>query len=221
MSENARSFWDARAEEDAPFFVDNRLGYGKRDYSGLFARSEEALSTYEELLGVEFADLGCVLEIGCGLGRAARVLAARAQRVVALDVSQRMLDQARELNPELDNVRWLLGDGASLAGVEDRSIDVCFSHVVFQHIPDPRVTLGYVAEMGRVLREGGWAAFQISNDPLVHQPEWAPGATSNPYWIGSAVELPELRRVAAQAGLEIRRVVGAGTQFCLVHAQLA
>ena len=51
-----------------------------------------------------------------------------------------------------------------------RSVDGCFSHVVFQHIPDPPITLNYVREMGRVLRPGGWALFQVSNDPTIHQP---------------------------------------------------
>jgi len=79
-----------------------------------------------------------------------------------------MLERARELNPGLANVEWLRGDGSSLAGIEDASASACVSHVVFQHIPDPRVTLAYVREMGRVLRPGGWAAFQVSNDPAVH-----------------------------------------------------
>jgi SAM-dependent methyltransferase len=105
--------------------------------------------------------------------------------------------------------------------------DVVISNVVFQHIPDPRVTLGYVREMGRVLRPGGWAGFQVSNDPAVHRPRrpgalrrlaarlgTAPRGRDDPRWLGSAVDLDELGAVAAEAGLASERVVGAGTQFC-------
>ena len=178
-----------------------------------------------------------VLEIGCGVGRLTRGLAAKAGEVIALDVSAEMLARARDHNEELDNVTWLLGDGSTLAGVEDSSVDACVSHVVFQHIPDPAVTLGYVAEMGRVLRAGGWAAFQVSNDPRVHRAEHhnstarrllrrvragtgrAPRGVDDPAWLGSAVDLPELTDVASDAGMQVEQVFGAGTQFCVIRAR--
>ena len=219
MNDAARRFWDERAEDDAPHFVDDRLPYGARAYDALFATSEEVVGAYERLLGIDFAGIGTVVEIGCGVGRTTRALAARAGHVVAIDVSPAMLAAAEQANPRLDNATWMLGDGTSLEGVDDSSADACFSHVVFQHVPDPAVTLGYVREIGRVLRPGGWAAFQISNDPEVHRREDASGPTSSPYWLGSAVELPLLREVAAESGLEVAKVVGAGTQFCLIHAR--
>ena len=48
----------------------------------------------------------------------------------------------REHNPGLANVEWIEGDGTSLAPIEDASADACVSHVVFQHIPDPRSRSG-------------------------------------------------------------------------------
>lgn len=221
MSDEARRFWDARAAEDAPHFVDDRLPQGARDYEALFATGPEVLEAYEDLLGVSFDDLQTVVEVGCGVGRATRALAGRVAQVIAVDVSPQMLATARESNPGLRNVTWMLGDGASLAGISDGSADACFSHVVFQHIPDPEITLAYVREMGRVLRPGGWAAFQVSNDPHLHRPRPEPGATASPYWLGSAIELADLRQAAAGAGMEIETISGAGTQWCLVLARRA
>ena len=221
MSDEARRFWDERAAEDAAHFVDDRLPRGANDLEGALASGEEVVGVYEEVLGIRFEGLGTIVEIGCGVGRVTRALAARSERVIALDVSPRMLATAREANPDLDNVTWLQGDGASLAGVADDSADACFSHVVFQHIPDPRVTLGYVAEMGRALRGGGWAAFQVSNDPGVHDRPAETGATASPYWLGAAVDLADLRATADEAGLKIDRVSGAGTQWCVVLARHA
>lgn len=230
-------YWDQRAAEDPFFFVDNCMRYRDPDLKQFWQDGQEALDRILVELGMSIESTDDVLEIGCGVGRITRVLAERGANVRALDVSERMLDGARELNPQLANVEWILGDGYSLAGIETSSVDVCHSHVVFQHIPDPEVTLGYVREMGRVMRPGGWAGFHVSNDPSVHRPhgrsssqsrlEWlrglvlsvfgrAPRGQSNPAWVGSAVDLERLKDVAEGAGMRTERVIGAGTQWCLV-----
>jgi len=235
MSEaRMRRFWDRRGDEDAFYFVDNRLDYGRPDESRFWSGGEADLDRLLGALGVEIGADDDVVEIGCGLGRLTRPLAARATRVRALDVSPAMLERARGLNPGLDNVEWLAGDGSSLAGIEDASASACVSHVVFQHIPDPRVTLAYVREMGRVLRSGGWAAFQVSNDPAVHRRpgvlkrarrsvaapvRGAPRGQTDPAWLGSHVELAELEAAAGGGGMALERTHGAGTQFCLVLAR--
>ena len=224
-----RRFWDARAREDPFYFVDNTGRYRDPDLERFWASGEHTLAQFEQRLGIELAPSQALLEIGCGLGRMTRALSARVREVLALDVSADMLARARELNPALTNVRWLQGDGVSLAPLADGSVDAAVSFVVFQHIPDAAVTLGYVREIGRVLRDGGWAAFQISNDPRVHAPRrlgvrerlagWLrqrPRGQADPAWLGSSVELDELRAVAGDAGMELARVDGAGTQFCLV-----
>lgn len=231
MTPGMAAFWDARARENALFFVDDRLRYDDPDTDAFWAGGPVALSKVLELLEAPALEADATaLEIGCGVGRVTRPLAERCARVYAIDVSERMLRLAREKNSHLSNVEWILGDGKSLAGVPDESVDVCYSFVVFQHIPDPSITLGYVREMGRVLRSGGWSAFHISNDPSVHRPEPrkranplrrgpsapASGVRRAPEWLGSAVELDALANEAAAAGLEIDRVSGEGTQFCLV-----
>jgi SAM-dependent methyltransferase len=226
-----RRFWDERAREDAFFFVDNTGRYGSPDTERFWSSGETALEAFSQRLGVTVAPDEVVLDIGCGLGRLTRALAGRSGAVVALDVSADMLAQARELNAHLSNVTWLQGDGLSLAPVESGSVDAIVSFVVFQHIPDPAITLGYVREMGRVLRPGGWSAFQVSNDPGVHVASparaglrariarlagRAPRGQSDPAWLGSAVDIDELTAVAASAGMDVEAVEGAGQQFCLV-----
>lgn len=226
-----RDYWDRRAQEDAFYFVDNRLAYGDPDLGAFWAGGREDLDRILDSLGVTIRPSDEIVEIGCGVGRLTRVLAERGASVRALDVSPRMLELAREHNPQLGNVTWIEGDGTSLAGVADASADVCFSHVVFQHIPDPRITLGYVREMGRVLRTGGWAAFQVSNQPALHGRRplrerlrtlpaqllgRRPRGQAHQAWLGSAVDLGELRTAAADGGTEVARLEGEGTQWCLV-----
>jgi SAM-dependent methyltransferase len=224
----AKEFWNARAREDAFHFVDNRLEYRNPDTEQFWRDGERDLLTLLGELDLSLASTDSVVEIGCGLGRLTRAIAARAADVRALDVSPEMLARAREHNAHLATVTWLEGDGSSLGPVESSSADACVSHVVFQHIPDPAITLGYVREIGRVLRPGGWAAFQVSNDPGVHSRRPGlreraralagrhPRGQAHPNWRGSAIEIDALRAAAADGGMEVERLVGEGTQYCIV-----
>jgi SAM-dependent methyltransferase len=142
-----------------------------------------------------------------------------------------MLERARRLGSDLDAVDWILGDGTSLDGIDEASADVCLSHVVFQHIPDPEITLGYVREIGRVLRPGAWAAFQISNDPHIHRRRtgrehlsirWraltgrGPRGQADPAWLGSYVSIDSLRGAVETSGMNLMRIAGEGRQLCFV-----
>ena len=233
-----RRFWDARAREDPYFFVDNRLRYRDPDTERFWKEGEADLERLLAAGGVALEPEDRVVEIGCGHGRLTRPIAASVAEVMALDISQEMLEQAARLNPGLANVRWLLGDGSSLEPIEDGIADVCLSHVVFQHIPDGRVTLAYVREMGRVLRPGGVAVFGISNDRGVHRVRQhglrhqirsllhrltgrSPRGQSHPAWVGAAIDLGELREASAEAGLEVEQVEGERTQYCIVRARRA
>jgi SAM-dependent methyltransferase len=223
-------FWDARARENAEYFVDNRLDYRHGDEERFWAQGERDLDLMLESVGARVGPDETVLDIGCGVGRLTRVLAARAARVQGIDVSAEMLERARGNLAACGNVTLHLGDGRSLAPIADESVDGVVSLVVFQHIPDPAITLGYVREIGRVLRAGGWAAFQVSNDPDIHARDYpkaplkdrllrrAPRGQDDPAWRGSAVGLDALRTAAADGGLTIAEMRGEGTQYCIVRA---
>jgi SAM-dependent methyltransferase len=226
-----RDFWDARARENPYFYVDNRLAYAEPDLEAFWRGGEHVLEGIRARLGVEAGAGDDVVEIGCGVGRLTRALAARVATVRALDISERMLSEARAQNPGLHNVQWILGDGGDLAPIADASADAVHSYVVFQHIPDPEITLGYVREIGRILRPGGWAALGVSTDPGAHRPRSLPERAraaigglagrrprgqSHPAWLGSAIDLDQLSAVAGAAGMQVERIDGAGTQLCLV-----
>ena len=221
-------FWDARAREDALWYVDSRLEYGDGDEEAFWAGGEEALERLFEALGARPEPGAVIVDVGCGVGRLTRPLARGAERVYGIDVSSEMLDRARELNDAHGNIEWLHGDGESLRPVEDASVDVCVSHVVFRHIPDPQVTLGYVSEIGRVLRPGGFAAIEFSNDPEPHRRRplrdaktklaaavgRKPRGIADAEWLGSYLDLADLRRTAEEAGMSVGTVVGQGTEYC-------
>ncbi len=230
-AESMERYWDLRAGEDPFHYVDNRQRPGAPDLAAFWKGGDEVIDGMLSAVGVELTGHERVVEIGCGIGRLTRVLARRAASVDALDVSEVMLEHARRHNPELENVRWIHGDGETLAPLPDQAFDACVSFVVFQHLPDPQLTYGYVREIGRVLRPGGWGAFQVSTDPRVHRRppalrrlirhlrSWlgrGPRGQTDPAWLGSAVTIDALRRAAADGGLELERVENEGSQFCLV-----
>jgi SAM-dependent methyltransferase len=223
-----RRFWNARADEQPWFFVDNRVAYDNPDLEAFWAEGRRDLDLLLAAAGVAIEPGDVVVDIGCGVGRLTRVIAERAAAAYGLDISERMLDLARHHNAHLDTVTWVQGDGVSLAGVPDGVADACVSHVVFQHIPDPAITLGYVREMGRVLRPGGWAAFQVSTDAALHRrPAWhvrlrgllrrGPRGQSDPAWLGSSVAIEDLRAAAGSAGLDVEHVENEGTQFSVIR----
>jgi SAM-dependent methyltransferase len=226
-------YWDERARANALYFVDNEVDYDDPDTDAFWRRGEDVVDRMLEIVDLSLSPEDSVLDIGCGVGRLTRALAARTKRVYGLDVSSEMLRLAREHNADLPNVEWLHGDGQGLSGVDDSSVDGCFSHVVFQHIPDPDITLNYIREMGRVLRPAGWALFQVSTDPEVHRAPAPVGlrtrirgifagdraAENDRSWWGSAVEVAALRSAADDGGLEIERLVDEGSQYTTVLAR--
>jgi SAM-dependent methyltransferase len=227
-----QEFWDERARENAMFFIDSRLDYESTNVEQFWAGAGDDLDLVLDAAGGSIAPTDKIVEIGCGVGRMTRAMADRAAHVTALDISAEMIDQAKRHNEGLENVTWVHGDGTSLAGIADASADGAFSHVVFQHIPDPAVTLGYVREIGRVLAPGGWAVFQVSNEPEIHKARTnldsirlrtraalgrAPKGQAHPAWRGSAVELDDLRAAVADGGMDIQEMSGEGTQYCFVR----
>lgn len=227
------AYWDERAKENALYFVDDRLRYDSPDSDRFWAYGGELVDWVLDLFDLQVRPTDRLLDLGCGLGRLTRPLAERAGDVVGLDASAEMLNRARAHGPDLANVQWVQGDGNGLSVLEDGSIDGCLSLVVFHHIPDPEITLGYVREIGRVLRPGGWAAFQLSTDPGAHQPNVSarlsararaltgrgPRGQDDPRWRGSWVPLDRLREVAEDSGLVLERIENPDSLYTIVLAR--
>jgi SAM-dependent methyltransferase len=89
-----------------------------------------------------------VVDIGCGTGLTTRDAARLAApgRVVGVDVSERMLERARELTAAegLDNVRYELGD-AQVHRFEPASFDVAISRFGTMFFDDPPAAFANIA----------------------------------------------------------------------------
>ena len=104
---------------------------------------------------------GLVAEIGVGTGNFLSLFAGRADRLIGVDLTAPMLDQARSRHPKMNLIQ---GDGAHLP-LAARSIDLVTSAQTFHHIRSP---LPVLHEMRRVMRDGGrvLAVDQVATEKL-------------------------------------------------------
>lgn len=116
-----------------------------------------------ERLGLSLAR-GTALDYGCGVGRLSRALAPRFDHVIAVDISQSMVDEARENTQELGNVDVIRGSGRDLREVPDATVDLIYSNIALQHSPAD-MQRSVIREMGRVIAPGGIVVFQTPSHP--------------------------------------------------------
>ncbi len=124
----------------------------------------------DEVLLPSLGNARAILEIGPGAGRWSEILHPRAERLVLVDVTPRALELCRERLGDVENVEYVLSDGATFPEVQDSSIDRVWSFDVFVHIA-PLDVASYIAEIGRVLRPGGRAVIHHSGG-LRRSPGW-------------------------------------------------
>jgi SAM-dependent methyltransferase len=118
---------------------------------------DDLLADARSLAGPDFS-AGRVLEYGCGVGRLLIPAARQADRVVGVDVSTSMLDQARR-NCEAAGV------GRLELVMPDRlpretDFEFAYSFAVLIHVPR-RTGEEIIAKLARLLRPGGVGAFNV------------------------------------------------------------
>ena len=104
-----------------------------------------------------------VLDFGCGVGRLTRFLASHFQHSIGVDMSERMISKARELNPSISNCQFIVNPGEHLQAFSDNYFDMVYSIFVLQHISSRRTIESYLSEFVRVLKENGLLIFQLPN----------------------------------------------------------
>ena len=167
---SSKRFWNDAARQNAAWHIatgytsesDEFFASGVREVDEFLARGGLSLTREETLL-----------EIGSGVGRMTRRLAALAGRVIAVDVSGEMLDRARGNLSGMGNVEYLEVSGDGDLSVPDASVDAVFSYITMQHVPTALAQERYFAESLRILRPGGWAYLQFRRSgPVARVLDW-------------------------------------------------
>ena len=99
---------------------------------------------------------GRVLDFGCGVGRVTRAFAPHFEEAVGVDLSERMVEQARRLHADVPNCRF-----ETLSPLEEGSFDLVYSRIVLQHLPRASDALGYVEDFLHAVRPDGLVVFQL------------------------------------------------------------
>jgi ubiquinone/menaquinone biosynthesis C-methylase UbiE len=120
-----------------------------------FHTSSERLREVIELARPQPGDL--VLDVATGTGNTALALAPLVRRVVGLDLTREMLDEARRVTAErgVGNAEWVLGD-ACLLPFADQTFDLYTVRAAPHHFVDFDA---FLSETLRVLKPGRDAAF--------------------------------------------------------------
>jgi ubiquinone/menaquinone biosynthesis C-methylase UbiE len=87
-----------------------------------------------------------VLDLGCGTGFLFRHINKQAEFLVGLDLSQKVLQEAKKRTKNMANVALILAD-ADNTPFPDHTFDKVFAITVLQNMPDPTKT---ISEMKRV-----------------------------------------------------------------------
>jgi len=110
-----------------------------------------------------------VLELGCGVGRIGRELAPRCGHWTGVDISENMIEHARDRLTSCNNVSFHRLSRNNLDMLEDNSIDKAYSIAVFCHMDKEDLYL-YMQELNRVVRPGGMIFVETWN--LSHPVGW-------------------------------------------------
>ena len=210
--ENMRRDWDARARENARFYVaTGRTDWTDEEFfaSGEMAVAEEILTDMTNICQGKEPSAMRVLEIGCGAGRITRALANMFGEVHAVDISAEMVTQARKALAGRPHAHVYQNNGCDLSVVPPLQFDFAFSAIVFQHIPSREIIENYVREVHRLLRPGGLFKFQVQGySALETEPD-----TQLDSWLGVPFSDEEAVAMGEGCGFEPRHRKGAGEQY--------
>ena len=207
VSVRMRDEWNARAREDAGYYV----AFGRRDQDDaeFYATATEMVTSLEsELRRVPLAERGGwrALEIGCGPGRLMRPMSGHFVEIDGVDVSDEMIAIAHQRLKDLPNARPHHTDGASLALFPGETFEFVYSYAVFQHIPSREVVLQYLRETHRVMKTGGLSRLQFNGLPQGVGMQYDT-------WAGARFSSNELMEFARANDFQVLALEGVGTQY--------
>ena len=163
---------------------------------------------YEPFLSETIPPGSRVLELGCGTGVYTRWLCDHRCRVVAMDISSNIIEQARHRCPQ---ATFIQGDCESPANylpeeLTSEAFDVILGVNTFSYYPNKGLALAGLKEL---LKPGGKIVLLDMNGrcPLYRLMTWT-GKNEMPEWYGQIRQSNSaaLTQIAQQAGLRIRKM---------------
>jgi SAM-dependent methyltransferase len=161
--------WDDLAEVDPLWAVLSADGKrnGGWDLDEFFATGEadvDAILATAAALGRP-ARTATALDFGCGVGRLTRALARRFETALGVDVSPKMIEQARHLNAGTENAAFETADEPP-----GGPFDLVLANLVLQHLPSKGLARVYVVRLIQATAPDGLTVFQLPTElPLAQR----------------------------------------------------
>ena len=197
-----RADWNERAGEDANYYV--AFGRREQEEAEFFATGADVVRGLEVDLP-RLPGRDAALEIGCGPGRLMRPLSRHFKEIHGVDVSDAMIQLARERLHSTPNAFPHHSSGSDLKLFPDGKFDFVYSYAVFQHIPSGDVVFQYLREARRVLKTGGILRCQINGLP--------PTAKQYDTWSGVRIAPEQITQFALEQDLQLLALEMIQTQY--------
>ena len=143
---------EAKYNAVANFYVEFVRAALSSPTSVLSVVTEQVVKTLGDVKGLQICDLAC------GEGHLARRLAERGGNVTGVDVSEGILEQAKQQMPTSLDLHYVQDDAQTLATFLEQSFDIVVSNLALMDIPDFESVFD---SCFRVLKPGGTFVFSV------------------------------------------------------------
>lgn len=203
---NSKTKWNSLAKQNARYFVLTNQGEGitEEQFKAAGKKDVDSLLLNDPLINETIPNLkeAQVLEIGCGLGRLSEYISENCHSLIAVDISEEMIAQAKVRLAHRPNISFIATDGQTLPA-EDQTVDLVFSFIVFQHMPSVEVIKSNIKEINRVLKNGGMAKIQLRGLP-VSKENW---------YYGPSFDEPAVLNLLQGTDLQLVKTDGLGNKY--------
>lgn len=172
MTNNQKKLWEELAQKNSKYYINSDYGRGITDEQF----RESGANTYIKLIVNDnlINNKQTILDYGCGNGRLMEFMADDYQKVIGVDISSTMVEEGKKRLSGLTNVEFLETDGFNIP-LNNESVDLVFSYLVFQHIKTREMVEITFKEIYRVLIPNGIFKVLLRSDKQKDMNKWWAG----------------------------------------------
>lgn len=196
--------WNALAKENARYFILSRdESRDERSFQKTGRDDYKEFILGDSIIKEKFINHNkTVLEIGCGIGRLLEFFSPDFKQVYGVDISEEMVKKGKERLGGINNIEIIETDGVSLP-FSDKSIDLIFSYIVFQHMPSYEIIEKNFKEAHRVLKDNGLFKVQLRGVP----------AKKGTWYYGVHYNMESVKKLIRKTGFNLIHYEGAGQKY--------
>jgi ubiquinone/menaquinone biosynthesis C-methylase UbiE len=149
-----------------------RRGYSQKRTVSEYSKKRDVWPEEEFIFNKYFINLESILDIGCGAGRTTYFLAEFGNKVVGIDISERLIEEARKRKTEISediDIEFSVGDANRLIYPDNSFNGAVFSYNGVGFIPRAAGKINFLKETRRILLPNGYLFFTAHNPWLLNR----------------------------------------------------